>query len=82
MQEVRRTSYVPQEWRNETVIPTAPGKALALILLERLQAIIDPMEGLCSFRKAHCTVVSVMRQVVKDQHQRQQCFCTLVSKSN
>ena len=48
---------------------SVPGKVLALILLERLQAIIDPqlMEAQCGFRKGRGTVdqIWVMRQVVE-----------------
>ena len=48
---------------------SVPGKVLALILLERLQAIIDPqlMEAQCGFRRGRGTVdqIWVMRQVVE-----------------
>ena len=48
---------------------SVPGKLLALILLDRLQAIIDPqlMEAQCGFRKGHGTVDQfwVVRQVLE-----------------
>ena len=46
---------------------SVPGKVLALILLERLQTIIEPqlMEAQCGFQKGHGTVdqIWVVRQV-------------------
>ena len=46
-----------------------PGKVLVLILLERLQTIIEPqlLEAQCGFRKGHGTVdqIWVVRQVVE-----------------
>ena len=48
---------------------SVPGKALALILLERLQTIIEPqlLEAQCGFPKGRGTVdqISVVRQVVE-----------------
>ena len=48
---------------------SVPGKVLALILLDRLQAIIEPqlMEAQCGFRKGRGTVdqLWVVRQVVE-----------------
>ena len=48
---------------------SVPGKVLALILLERLQDIIEPrlMEAQCGFRKGHATVDQIWatRQTVE-----------------
>ena len=52
----------------ENSLLSVPGKVLALILLDRLQVIIDPqlMEAQCGFRKGRGTVdqLWVVRQVV------------------
>ena len=52
-----------------------PGKVLALILLEWLQAIIEPqlMDAQCGFRKGHSTVdqIQVTCQVVEEAREYQ-----------
>ena len=67
-QEVWRTRKVPQEWKDTTLVPLfqkkdqkicdlsllrVPWKVLTLILLDKLQAIIDPqlMEAQCGLRE-------------------------------
>ena len=82
-QEVWRTRKVPQEWKDATLVSLfkkdqkmcdlsllrVPWKVLTLILLDRLQAIIDPqlMEAQCGLRKRRETVdqLWVVRQVVE-----------------
>ena len=86
LQEVWKTSRIPQEWKNGTLVPlhkkkdkkicdnyhgllSVPGKVLAVILLERLQTIIEPQlfEAQCGFRRGCGTVdqIWVARKVVE-----------------
>ena len=47
---------------------SVPGKVLALFLMERLQAIINPqlMDALCGFRKGQSTMEQIwVRQIVE-----------------